>query len=99
MFQANLQASLSGILPPNSAGICHATERALFISAHLSTEISPIILTLSGPFVKFAVSLRTLRLWEQHGAKARTSTSGESATGKKKISVSIRTALVLFMLA
>ena len=50
-------------------------------------------------FVKFAVSLRTLRLWEQHGAKARTSTSGESATGKKKISVSIPTALVLFMLA
>ena len=39
---STLQASFSGILPPNSAVIGYVTEVARLISAHLFTEITPI---------------------------------------------------------
>ena len=39
-FQRTLQASLSGTFPPKSAVISYATEGALLISEHLSTEIT-----------------------------------------------------------
>ena len=42
---ATLHASLSGILPSNSAIIGYATDRTLFISAHLSTEIFSVTLS------------------------------------------------------
>ena len=51
---STLQASFSGILPPNSAVIGYVTEVARLISAHLFTEITASLLA---PSVKFAKCL------------------------------------------
>ena len=45
--------SLFGTLSPNSVVIGYAIDGALHVSAHLSTKISPIPLTLSAQSVQF----------------------------------------------
>ena len=62
--QVTPQASLSGTIPPNSAIISCATEGALFISAHLSTDS---VSALPKVWV-------LMRLWKQltYSVKART---------------------------
>ena len=56
MYEPTFPASLSRTLRPE---YYTTAERALVISACLSTEIAPISLMLSAPSVKFAVCLST----------------------------------------
>ena len=56
------QASLSGTLPPKSAIIGYATERALLISDHLSSDAVSA----------FRKAWVLIRLWDQHSLEART---------------------------
>ena len=63
---ATFQASFSGILPPNSAVISYGAERALLISAHLSTEIAV------RAHCKMSEKVRVPRLWKQHRVETHT---------------------------
>ena len=62
------------LFAPNSAILGDATERALLISVHLSTEIGPVRLTLSALVVNFAkgwsaIALRVQELCESRGGR------------------------------
>ena len=60
---ATLHASLSDILPSNSAIIGYATDRTLFISAHLSTEIFSV--TLSAVIFVRTVTMEVHLTWRR----------------------------------